>query len=210
MALVFHRVLEEVLGSKAQISVLKALSLFWESMTGRRIAREAGVSVRAAQLALRKFVELGIVTHRVAGNSHLYALNRDHILVKEAIVPLIMLERNLQDRVLQQVWDAASRDAVSLIFFGSAARGEATVRSDLDVCIIIRPKVDKNRILENLSQRAVELSRTYGVTVSPVIFSLGEFRSRWRKRDGFVRELCRTGKIWKGRTWAELVFSKKK
>lgn len=209
MAIIFRHILEELLGSKVQIAVLKALSLFWKGMTGRRIAREAGVSVRAAQLALQKFVDLGLVTHRAMGNSYLYQLNRDHVLVQEGILPLISLERDLQDRILQQVWEAASPDVVSLWLFGSVARGEETARSDLDVCIIVRQAATKKHVLQRLSEKAVALSRTHSVAVSPVIFSLGEFRKLWQTHDSFVRELGRTGQIWKGPALAELMAGKR-
>jgi predicted nucleotidyltransferase len=51
---------------------------------------------------------------------------------------------NLEERkILQEVGGAAreAEDILAAIFFGSAARGEKSSTSDLDLCLVLMPKV---------------------------------------------------------------------
>ncbi len=58
-------------------------------------------------------------------------------------------EKPTSARELDTLLEQAHRDpeVLAVILFGSAARGEATAHSDLDVCIVLRPH--RNRGTEN-------------------------------------------------------------
>ncbi|WP_169709547.1 hypothetical protein [Deferrisoma camini] len=71
--------MEEILGTRNQIRVLRALFRRGES-SGSEVAREAGLRPSAALFALRRLAETGVVRVRRAGRRVLYAIDGNHFL----------------------------------------------------------------------------------------------------------------------------------
>jgi len=100
------------------------------------IARIARVSLAQASRVLPGLVEMGLVERREVPPSSLFRLVREHL----AAGPLVDLAR-ARDRMLEQMGRAAVALAVvpvSVIVFGSFARGEAGGESDIDA-VLVRP-----------------------------------------------------------------------
>lgn len=68
---------------------------------------------------------------------------------------------------------------VGLYLFGSHARGEATLESDVDVLIVLDEVTDYGREIEHTGHLVAELSLAYDVSISRVFVSA----SAWRHRD---------------------------
>jgi predicted nucleotidyltransferase len=116
--------------------VLTLLARADRSLTGRAIEREIGASHGGVRRALEHLVEEGIVRREPAGRAFLYRLNRDH-LAAPWIEGLASLRLELIERLRQTIsgWELPPDAGV---LFGSAARGEAGMRSDIDL-LVIRP-----------------------------------------------------------------------
>jgi predicted nucleotidyltransferase len=102
----------------------------------RAIASIADVSEAQASRILPGLVAIGLVERREAPPSALFRLVRDHI----AAGPVLALARS-RDRMIQQMREIAEGlpvPAVSVIVFGSFARGQADLESDIDT-LMIRP-----------------------------------------------------------------------
>lgn len=102
----------------------------------RTIARLSGVSVAQASRVMPALVDLGLVERREAPPSALFKLVPDHVAAR-AVTALADARRT----VLEEVGENASRLSVaplSVIVFGSFARGEADHASDLDI-VLVRP-----------------------------------------------------------------------
>ncbi len=95
------------------------------------------VTKEGVRKALRRLVEQGIVESTRAGNALMYRLNRDH-LAAPAIEALSNIRLQLIERLRETIgnWTIAP---VAAAVFGSAARGDGDVSSDLDV-LVIRPE----------------------------------------------------------------------
>ncbi len=102
----------------------------------RTLARLAGVSVAQASRVIPDLVDLGLVERREVPPSSQFRLNRSNVAV-QAIVDLARSRHTALNRI-----GAAARaqpiPPVSVIIFGSFARGEAGVDSDIDA-VVIRP-----------------------------------------------------------------------
>ncbi len=105
------------------------------ALTGRRVAELAGESSHPSTLrALNRLVGQGIVFREAAGRANLYRLNRDHLLVP-ALLELVDAAERLRGRLAEAIasWPVP---ALHASLYGSAARGDATSTSDLDVLVV--------------------------------------------------------------------------
>src|SRR6218665_3640389 len=106
-------------------------------LTGREVARRAGRSQDRIRQVLERLVEHGVVFRDQAGSARLYRLNREH-LAAPAIIELTELRALLVDRLRANLasWD---EPALAAVMFGSAARGDGDLDSDIDL-LVVRPE----------------------------------------------------------------------
>jgi len=208
-AMRLHRVWDEVFSTWSHLAVLRALQHSARGMTGREVARVAGMNHRAGLEALSKLEALGIVSRIRGGRDHLFSLNREHALVAGGILPLLAAESRYAEDLKKIVGRRLGKHAVSVIVFGSVARGEETPASDLDVCLVVSRASDKSSALEAAHDLAPQLLREYGVRLSPFVLSKTEFRRRARNHVAPVDSLVREGMVVSGLSLGELVHGKK-
>lgn len=103
----------------------------------RTLARLADVSLAQASRVMTELVALGMVERRDVPPSALFTLVREHIAV-EAIEILADGRRRLLGRIADVVGAAIDVQPISVVVFGSLARGDAGDDSDIDL-LIVRP-----------------------------------------------------------------------
>ena len=118
--------------------VLAILSRTTQPLTGRRIAAmlAPAASQSGVNDALRDLVRHGLVLREHAGSAYLHRLNRNH-LAAPAVVALASLRQSLLDAIAHHVagWEAPAQ---AVWLFGSTARGDGHVGSDVDL-LVVRP-----------------------------------------------------------------------
>jgi DNA-binding transcriptional ArsR family regulator len=121
-------------------AVLAALAGATKQRTGRELARLAGRSQDATQRVLDRLVEHGLVLQEDAGRSRIYGLNRDHVATP-AVTMLVEMRAILFQRIGEAVgeWEVPP---LHLSIFGSAARGDGSTGSDVDVFVVRLADVD--------------------------------------------------------------------
>ena len=100
----------------------------------REVARLAGVSANRASQVLSELAEHGLVLVDEHGAGRLCRLNRAH-LAAAPLLALVSLRARLIE-FLQSEVGSWRRRALHVSLFGSAARGDGTTRSDLDLLVI--------------------------------------------------------------------------
>lgn len=118
-------------------AVLTVLSGTSRPLTGREVARLAPEGSQPGILkALGRLVDAGLVDREEAGSALLYNLNQEHVATAAALT-LARLREELFSRASETIaaWTIKPTHAS---IFGSAARGDGGLDSDIDI-LLVRP-----------------------------------------------------------------------
>jgi predicted nucleotidyltransferase len=131
--------------------VLATLAQLAVPVTVRALARHAGVSPQGALQVVNDLTAAGIVTLTPAGRALMVSLNRDH-LAAEPIVGLVGMRVRLVERLTGEL--AGWSNLAGGWLFGSAARGDGDLTSDIDLLVVADQKTN-----EEWESACAELSR---------------------------------------------------
>ncbi len=201
--MIIHKVLNKLFSAPTSISVLRELSQRNVGLTGRELARLAGITPQAAHNALSNLEALKIVKREFAGRSHYFRLNRDHFLYKRIISSVFDSENEFVQSLFARIKKTLSKDCVSIILFGSVARKEEISGSDLDVCLVYANQ--KTNIEEKISLLRDELYNEYGVTLAPYYISLTEFKKRAKLNKSPIDSIIKEGRVLSGKTIQRII-----
>lgn len=174
-------------------------------LTGREIARSAGVAVQATHDALARLAAANLVRWTQAGRAHVYELNRDHFLFKNGILPLLEAESEFRSHIRAILKRALSGHVLSAAIFGSVARGEDVPESDLDLIMIVELAKDREKAHDRTSAASEKLRKEFGVRLSSMAFGRSEFRQNYRKGKSFFQTVVQEGETLVGMDLAEAV-----
>jgi predicted nucleotidyltransferase len=188
----------------AQGRILAVLVETSAELNMRALARLSGVSLAQASRVLPGLVALGMVERRDVPPSALFRVVSDHVAVR-AVVEL----SRARDVVLGELGDLAASlplPPVSVVVFGSLARGEAGVGSDIDVVVVRAATVDEEsddwrREIESWRRTARRVS---GNPVELVEVDEREIGRLLRSRRPLWRDVARDGVVVYGAPLAEL------
>lgn len=95
--------------------------------------------------------------------------------------------------VLGRIADQLKRQyrAEKVVVYGSVARGEATIHSDIDL-LVVAPSIEKGyQRMATVKAIVRDLSR--GLPISPIVLTPEELEQRLADEDPFVREIVESG-----------------
>src|SRR6267142_911620 len=131
----FHGIASTLFGSPARAAVLATMLRHpHEELTGREVARRAGVSPPRAIEALRVLEREHLCFRRRVGRASLWRLERRHYLAKR-LAPLADLELAPR-RALVELLSRHTAGAEEAYLFGSVAQGRDEPDSDIDLLLV--------------------------------------------------------------------------
>lgn len=186
--------------------MLNVLAATTRPLTGREVARLAGRRSHAGVLeVLNRLTAHGLVDRQEAGRALLYVLNRDH-LAAPAVELLAAMRTELFDRLRAAV-AAWTTPPLHVSVFGSAARGDGGLDSDVDVLVVRPARVaeDESRWRDQLDGLAASIRRWTGNQAAIAELDEGAL-ARLRDGEAPIAAELRTDaiSIW-GRPIAELL-----
>jgi predicted nucleotidyltransferase len=202
-AMDFSRPVQAVIPG-AQGRILAVLTETSAELNLRALAGLSGVSVAHASRVLPGLVSLGLVERRDVPPAALFRVVPEHVAVRA-----VMELSRARDVVLGEVGQLAEKlspPPVSVIVFGSVARGDASVGSDIDL-VVVRPAAvgeesdDWRRAVE--AWRG-EVRRLSGNAAEIVEVDEREIGQRLRSRRPMWRDVMRDGIVVYGASLADL------
>lgn len=129
--------IEDLLGSRSRIAVLRVLLGVSVPLNASQIATRTGLTRPAVASVLADLSTIGAVRSSPAGRATIHWLNRDSVYVEHLISPLFEAERRLPEDMLNDLAETFHEHTVSVVLFGSYARGEQAPDSDVDVALVM-------------------------------------------------------------------------
>lgn len=170
--------------------VLQILYHTTRPLTGREVSRlVTRGSERGVRLVLGRLVAHGLVNKEPAGAASLYTLNREHVAFP-IVRQLMSLLQEVPQRISEDIanWRVPPEHAS---LFGSAARGDGSLTSDVDI-FLIRPDavasddIRWRRQLQGLSDQVHDWT---GNHASMIDVSRAELRAMLRRNEPIAESL---------------------
>jgi len=182
-------------------AVLRVLAQTSESLTVRQVAERAGATHPQVGRHARRLEALGVVDRRIVGRSHLLTLS------DSAAAQAVRRLAHLRDAVTEELRSSAAEivpPPVSLILFGSFARGEAQVGSDVDVLVVCPPgDADDPGWNTSLGRWVDHAAVTAGNPVTEIVVEQGELQQRLSA--ALLDNIVRDGVVLVGRPLDEIL-----
>lgn len=207
--MLFHT-LNSVLGSTAKVRILRALLPLTSPVSGSEARMLSGVRSSGGMWnALNELTELGILERDETRRTQFFRVNRDHDLV----APLRALFEaeskrivELQEAVEKIVEEGAVREhTLSIILFGSNARGDALPASDLDLLAVTEAAPQVDGVLEVLINAIPRLERRFGMRAAPLVLDRIRVQERFRDGDPLMKNVLSDGRRLYGAHFHEIV-----
>ncbi len=195
----FHNILDEMLGNKTKVRLLRAFFTYPEKgFTESELERIAGIPQASVHRNVKSLLDNGLLDRKRIGKANLYSLNKEHILY-----PLLNGNFEAERNVLVELKNMIEESVKSLpqielaVLFGSIVKGMERADSDIDIFIVC--KGEKSKLEDKLTGLTNISQNKFGNPVSLMIKHKEELqdlktRSIFReikngeiifKRDGF-------------------------
>lgn len=204
------RTLDGILGSATKVRILRALMPLATAVSGNEARLLAGVQSKSGMwTALDDLTQLGILEREETRRIQLFRINRNHDLVE----PLRALF-NAESERISSLWGAlkavlesggVQEHTLSIILFGSNARGDARPGSDLDLLVVTGARAQIERVSEVLIDAIPEIRRRFGLRLSPLVLEKARVRERYRDGDPLMQNVLSEGRTLLGTHFHEMV-----
>lgn len=172
-----HDYLEQIIGNKIAISILRALVRYKGKIyTVRGLAQDAGASHPEVSKTLEELEKFGIVKIQPVGRAYRISLNEKSYVLSKIVKPVLKAEEQTLDEVISILKNHLNTNKIiSAVIFGSVAKREERDDSDIDVLII---SDDVDHAISAITNASREISSKFQSIVSPIVFSKSQLRTK--------------------------------
>jgi len=176
--------------------VLAVLASTSTPLTGRAVADLTRPRVSQSRVAriLAQLTDSGLVDRTPAGAASLFSLNREHVAAS-AVAALTSLRHELWHRIAEHAGGWASPPD-GVVVFGSTARGDGGIASDVDLLVIRPADVDTDDAdwQANVTDLAARVTRWTGNPCEIVDRSRDELQAMAAAGERLLSEIRRDGR----------------
>jgi uncharacterized protein len=182
-----NKTTEKIFGSRIRAKILGWLFTHPdESFFVRQIALILKEDPTNLSREMAKLEELGILRSKRNGNLKHFQTNQECPFFEE-LKGLVLKTSGVAGRIRASLKRLVGIEAAFI--YGSYAKGEEKADSDVDLLII--GDVDMDRLDSDLG----ELEKTLGREINYILYSVEEFKSKKKAKDGFLMDVLSGKKI---------------
>lgn len=200
------QLIENIFGSKSRIRVLKKLSKhsdWWFNIT--ELSKDMGMNKGGLSKILNRLEKENLIIMNRKGRIKIFKINGQNIFVDKIVIPLFKMEEDLFSDIKKKIAEQfPEKQTVSIILYGSYAKGLERLDSDIDVMVIVENRIFERKcriIAENLSSEF--LNKGLMLTIDIII--KGEFRKLYLQKEPSVKSIAETGIVLEGKPIEELI-----
>lgn len=191
----FHDTLDDIWNSKVKTRLLRVLYRTGAGLTGRRLAGLVGYSHTHTMTALSDLELQGLVNMENAGNSYVFRINRENEIVRRILALAFELEPEMINTLADKFYEGLGKSLISVILFGSVARGEETAESDVDLLLVLKNGTDTGKAESKTGEISHEAYRAFGCSIVPVVVTKAEYDRKIKRKQGFWGVLPKEGRL---------------
>lgn len=186
-------IVERIFGARSRVRVLRALYRSDVPLNSSQVARRAELSQPAVTTALGELADYGLVKMSSAGRANVHWLVRDNIYVEQLVKLAFEFESALPDMIEDDLRGMFESVAESVVLFGSHARGDEDIGSDVDVVVVVKDAEAKQHAERMLVEDAGEFSRRWGRSLSVIVYDAQEAAALASRAPAFYGSLLEEG-----------------
>ena len=179
--------MEKLLTSKSRA---KLLALFLLSpgreFHVREIVRATDLNINAVRRELKNLEDIGLLRSSARGNMRFYSVDESMPIFQE-LSSIVLKTEGVAKEIKDHLDDLGSIQCAFI--YGSFARNDANLKSDIDLFII--GMVDEDQLLESIRKIEVELARE----VNYIVLAEEEFEERVKQGNAFIINVLKEPKI---------------
>jgi predicted nucleotidyltransferase len=160
----------DLLSTRGRVEVLRVLWQSRQPLTAAEISRRAELTYPATSAVLDTLVHLRVADRAPAGRGHTHWLVRENQYVHAYLAPIFESEEELPERLEDDIRSLFAERCVSVVLFGSYARGSQTLESDVDVIAVAQNTDEKQRIERELAEIEREFRQRWGAPLSVILY----------------------------------------
>src|SRR3989339_268492 len=191
--------LDDILGQKSKIKALRYMVTRQDGISIRELSREISITQPNLSAVLKELEEAGVLKSKKIGTSLVFKLNQGHFLIDDVLFPLFQKENKSIKILTEFLLKKIKFDFVSLILFGSIARGEGGYKSDIDLVIVIDDKASAKKTESAILEINPDIIKKFGNAISPVILEKKNFQKKYRTKDKLIRNIAKDGRVLSGK-----------
>lgn len=202
--MITNNILEYIFSAPSNVTVLRTLNERNLGISGRETSRLTGLSLRTVQVCLSNLEKIGIIKRLTGKREHLFLINRQNFLTKNLIKQIFETERNYNKEVYKLIKSSIKKESISIILFGSIARGDENISSDYDLCIVYKNNLSK--IEEKVSVLRNSLFNSFNITLAPFYIPAFRFKKLGLQGKSPINNIIKEGKVITGKSIKELLY----
>lgn len=203
-----YNVLDGIVGHKVKARILRVICSKNTGWTGRQLAKELDISPTTSSKFLKELVEEGIVFSKGVGSSYLYHLNDRSYVVRNILMPFFDRESRIVSNIVALVKKAVFKSGAeieAIAMFGSLAKETGTIKSDMDMLIIIGDHKDKPKVEASIDALSKTIAIDFNTAISPHVLSINQLKKQYKEKSPLLYEIFKSYKLLYGKSLERIV-----